>query len=89
MVIKEVVNHLRDKLSLEMVSSLWKITNYLYSNHGVFKIDLKEACKKYHAVTAERLPKVLGILKWHFMYNETIERFSFLILEILKLNYVA
>ena len=66
---------------------------------------LKKACKKYHALTAETLPqvdpipqiwafsfynkKVLGILKWPFMYNENLERISMLKLEILKLNYVA
>ena len=65
---------------------------------------LKEPCKKYHALTGERLPqvesipknetfsfnkKVLGISKLHFIYNENFKWFSLLMKEITILNYVA
>ena len=50
---------------------------------------LKEPCKKYNALTAERLPQVdlipkmvLGISKLHFMYNGNFKRFPLLMIEI-------
>ena len=59
---------------------------------------LKEACKKYTALTAKRLPqldlitkiqslklqnkKIMGIFKWHFMYMKILKVFEALWLKI-------